>query len=249
MIARDMKKIFAVAIMLLMAWSGVKGQEGYRIKINISGYQFNTLIMTSYYGDKVVLMDTAEASNNGEFIFEKATPLPQGIYMAVSPEKSKLFEYIVGEDQYFSLSTDTANYVKDMVTEGSEENELFYQFLKLSERLFALNQDYVSRLKRMEEGTKEYDTFRGKIDSINKITGDFKLEIIDSYPGLLVSAVFNATREVIVPEDITDGTDSVAAYRYFKQHFWDYLDLSDNRMLRTPMLARKIDQYFRQLVL
>lgn len=55
-------------------------------------------------------------------------------------------------------------------------------------------------------------------------------------------------REVEVSDSVTNSADSTLSFKYYKQHYWDYLDLSDSCLLRTPILMRKVDQYFDQLV-
>ncbi|MEJ2594478.1 MAG: DUF5106 domain-containing protein [bacterium] len=243
-----MKKIFSLFIPLVFLFQGFYGQSGYHVTIAVRDYPYDSLLITSYYGDRVISVDTALSAEDQVFTFQGDSLLPGGIYMAVSQRKSKLFEFIMGADQHFSLVTDTLNYVREMKVTDSQENELFYQFLQMSERNYRLNQQYVAKLNSLQNGSDEYKSLQHKIDSINRITVQFKEEIIDSYPELFIGKVFNATRDVKVPESILSGPDSLAPYRYLKEHYWDYLDLSDSRMLRTPMLSRKFDFYFQQLV-
>ena len=243
-----MKKTLPILLLLLVLSVGATAQKGHRIRIKIRNYPFPQLLMTAYYGDKVLLIDTADMSPEREFIFAGDSLLPQGIYMAVSPEKHKLFEYIVSDDQQFLLSSDTVDYIREMGVQGSEDNTLFYQFLQLSERLYRENQVNREKLKSLGENTTEYEKLSAQIDSANRVAVDFKLEIINKHPALLTGAIFNATRDVIIPDEVLASGDSLAPYRYMKAHYWDYLDLSDDRLLRTPILARKVDQYFRQMV-
>lgn len=42
-------------------------------------------------------------------------------------------------------------------------------------------------------------------------------------------------------------TDSSFQYHYFKGHYWDHVDFSDDRMLRTPIFQNKIKTYTTQL--
>ena len=41
--------------------------------------------------------------------------------------------------------------------------------------------------------------------------------------------------------------DSVWVFNYFKQHFWDNFDFSDERFVRTPFLQNKIERYIKEL--
>ncbi|HYC30050.1 MAG TPA: thioredoxin-like domain-containing protein, partial [Chitinophagaceae bacterium] len=42
--------------------------------------------------------------------------------------------------------------------------------------------------------------------------------------------------------------DSNYAFRYFKSHYWDGVSLTDERLIRTPILETKLDKYYRDLV-
>jgi thiol-disulfide isomerase/thioredoxin len=60
--------------------------------------------------------------------------------------------------------------------------------------------------------------------------------------------MFNAMREVEIPEEVRNSSDSATIYYYYKKHYWDYLPLNDSSLLRTPLLARKVDEYMSKLV-
>ncbi len=42
--------------------------------------------------------------------------------------------------------------------------------------------------------------------------------------------------------------DSLYAYHYFKNHYWDGVNFYDDRLARTPFFESRIDKYFEQLV-
>ena len=225
----------------------LKSQEGYRVNLKVTGNADSILLITSYYGSKIKITDTAIRQPDGSFLMEGKNHLPGGIYMAVTPSKSKLFEFVVGEQQNFTLQTDTADYAKSMVVEGSEENRVFYEYLLYNESIYQKNKDLSEDLKH-ETDSLIIKKLRSEMDSLNTRSIDYKLTIIDQYPDLFVSRLFNAMREIEIPDSITSGADSSAAFKYYKSHYWDYFDLSDSTLLRTPVIANKLNQYFEQVV-
>jgi len=241
------KKLF-LSVFILFVASLAFADEHYEIKINIKDYQDSSLLLTSYYGNRVILVDTAFTNRPGLFTFSGSEALPQGIYMAVSNKKTKLFEFVVGEDQDFKLTTDTVNYSMNLFVEGSEENKLFFDYMHFNQKLYFKNQDLQEKLVRTTPGSADYVKVQQAIDSVNLLAGEYKMNVIDENPQLLVAALFKSMREVEIPESVQNSPDSSATYRYFKKHYWDYLDLSDSRMLRTPVLTKKVDFYFDQLV-
>ena len=89
------------------------------------------------FGAKKLLEDTAVVDNKGMAIFESDKPLKGGIYLITVPNKG-YFEFIGGEEQFFSMSTDTSDLVKNMKIKGSDENTRFYQYLNFINFSFAL---------------------------------------------------------------------------------------------------------------
>ena len=243
-----MKKSVTITLIIMMCTFLSRADSTYEIQINIKNYPGSSLLLTSYYGDKIILADTAFVGEPGEFSFSGDSLLPQGIYMAVSAEKKKLFEFIVGEDQRFTLSTDTANYVSNLSVSGSKENNIFSDYLKFNEALYRQNQGLREQLSESPKGSDQYQKLKNELELINQQSVNYKLGIIAQHPELLVSALFNAMREIDIPDSIQNTSDSLAGYRYLKSHYWDYFDLSDPRLLRTPLYSKKVNQYMEQLV-
>jgi hypothetical protein len=42
--------------------------------------------------------------------------------------------------------------------------------------------------------------------------------------------------------------DSLFPYHYFKAHYWDSIDFTDERLTRTPVFEPRLDKYFKDLV-
>jgi len=51
--------------------------------------------------------------------------------------------------------------------------------------------------------------------------------------------------EPTIPEELKD---SVAIYQYYKSHYWDGVNLSDARLLRTPVFQFKFNRYFDEVL-
>lgn len=235
-------------IVVLFVSLQLKAADKYNISIKITGYQDTVMLLTTYYGDKILLVDTAYVENTGSFTFSGNDLLPGGIYMAVSQKKHKLFEFIVNENQQFKLSTDTIAYSMNMQVQGSPENKLFFDYMKFNEKQFRNSKLTRDSLHLETKGSEKYESLKTKLGVINDLTADYKINIISEYPDFFITSLFKAMREVEVPDSITQIGDSTASYLYYKKHFWDYFDLTDPRLLHTPMFAKKVDQYFDKLI-
>ncbi len=226
----------------------VNADNQYEIKVKIGGSQDSALLLTSYFGKKVNLVDTAYLNKSGEFVFSGEEKLSGGIYMAVSMDKKKLFEFIINDDQKFSLTTDTLNYTLNMKVKGSEENKIFYSYLKYNEDQYKINKSLLGRMDSLVALSEETTSLKNSLDSINEIAINYKLDLIEKNQGTFVATLLVGMRDIAIPDSIKESRDSTLSYKYYKKHYWDYFDLSDNRLLRTPIYMKKVNQYFDQLV-
>jgi thiol-disulfide isomerase/thioredoxin len=237
--------VFAVIGLSLQAFAG-----GYEIKVNVKGLSDSTCQLAYYFGDKQYIKDSAKADAKGNLIFKGQEDLPGGIYMVVLPGK-KYFEMIVDKEQRFSLESDAADLVVNMKVKGSKDNEIFYDYLR-----------WISiRGKQAEELKKELDAnksnpakskeIKDKQTAIDAEVKQYKNDIIAKHPAMLLSAIFKASTEPDVPEPPknADGSiDSLFRYRYFRAHYFDNINMKDDRLLRTPVFAPKIKQYVERII-
>lgn len=242
----NLKTLYVIVFLLVIGQ--LNATDKYKIHINIADYPDTVLLLTTYYGDKILLIDTAYADKPGSFTFTGEESLAGGIYMAVSKKKIKHFEFIVNEKQNFTLETDTLSFSSNMTVKGSPENKLFFDYMKFNENQFLTTKILQESLNEFSPGSKAHEETKTKIDSINKLTVDYKLDIINSKPEQFISKLFEAMREIEIPDSVSNSSDSSAAYWYYKNHFWDYFDLTDARLLHTPLLAKKVNQYFDNLI-
>ena len=71
-------------------------------------------------------------------------------------------------------------------------------------------------------------------------------EIISSYPDLFITQILKAGKEIKIPPTLAN--DSLQKYLYYKEHFWDGIQLADERFLRTPIIDQKIQAYFDRVI-
>ncbi len=242
-----LRQLSVIIITLIIAQT-ISAQDNYDIKIKIDGYADSILLLTSYFGEKIKIVDTAYSDKSGDFHFKGEKRLPGGIYMAVSMTKKKLFEFIVSSSQNFVLSTDTSNYALNMKVKGSVDNKVFYSYLKYNEEKYQQNALIKNKIDSLEALSIETEDLKIQRELLNKEAINFKLEVIEKNNGTFVSSLLNSMRDIEIPDSIKNSTDSTLSFRYYKQHFWDNLDLSDSSLLRTPVFMRKIKQYFEQVV-
>ena len=222
--------------------------QGYDITIKVDGIKDTSAYLSYYYGKGQYYRDTAEVNKSGEMNFTSKDTLAHGLFSLILNDV-KLFDFIV-DKQKFSLSTDTVNSIKAMKVKNSPENELFFEYLnflnlrqrevkKLQEELETADENRKAEIDaRMTELDEEVKTY---IDNLHK-----------DYKGTFTSNFIYGLEYPQVPEapKNEDGSiDSSFSFKYFKKHFFDNLDFTDERLLHSTIYHEKVFYYMNKLTL
>jgi hypothetical protein len=196
--------------------------------------------LAHYFGyNQQVIKDTVMANESGEFQFKGNESLPKGLYL-ISFLKSKYID-VVMEDANFSFSLDTTDILKSISFVNSSENTAFYAFQrKMNDLYMAINQPSLAPVqkqslsKEIQVFQKQWKTENAKLFVSKLIESSFDPEI-PVYTGSLKSKADTTKMQLY-------------QYQYYKKHYFDGLDLTDERMVRTPFLQRKLERFFKDLV-
>ncbi len=224
-------------------------QEGYQIEVTVEGFTADTAYLANHFGDKQYITDTTTVQE-GSFVFSGSESLPGGIYLVVLPPSNNYFEIILDKDQYFSLSTDTADFVKHMSIEGSADNEVFYHDLTFLKEKRGIANSLKSQMEQETDEEKKKE-LQEKLKEVDNEVQAHRTTLKASQQEFFYARVLKALDEPEVPEipiDENGKADSLYPYRYYRQHFFDDVDFSDGRLLRTPVLHSKAMKYIDKLV-
>ncbi|NOX46052.1 MAG: DUF5106 domain-containing protein [Chlorobi bacterium] len=245
--ARDILLLFLVFGMS----SGLFAQERSKIKIRIKGAQDSVLYLAHYYGDKTYLDDTAYISKKGDFIFENDSLLPEGMYIVAGQENNRYFEFIMDKAQNFSIETNKKDIPEGLKFKGSEINNLFYDYVRINAKNHREMKRLSDRKKGLGDGNDSIQILNEKITGLNTELENYKQGFIETHPESFISAMFKAMLEPgvdSIPILENGREDSIYAYNYYKQHYWDNFDVSDDRLLRTPLFHNKLEKYFTKVL-
>jgi hypothetical protein len=232
-------------LFVLPIWS-----KGYEIKMQITGVSDTSIILAHYLNKSIYPDDTIHMDSKGKGIFYGKKTLPQGMYVVYLPD-GKYFDLMMGEDQVFTMHTDTTNFVMHAQIEGSSDNQVFFEFQKY---MIQTRED-LQKNQNILKNSNVRDEIKSAKQAIDSLTAQRKKKINDiltDNPGLFVSTFLKATVEIEVPDPPlnNDGTvDSTWQYRYFKNHYFDNFNPADGRLLYTPLYEDKIMYYLEKVVL
>jgi thiol-disulfide isomerase/thioredoxin len=251
-----MKKIIlAVFLISLAAVSSSQLKSGYEIDVTISGLQDSTIYLAYHLGDKQYLKDTVKLDKAGHTIIKGNEPLPYGIYMIVLPQRT-YFEILISEDQQFKVITTYKDFITNLRFEGSVENSAFLEYQR---QWSSMQQKALAVSKRLQSNKQNNDSLK-VLSELQKNTEKEMIAYLKSVANLqkgqLLTTLVKALIPIEVPEfrvpDTSQNPDSVRwvmNYNYNKDHFFDNISLTNESLLRTPILQSRLDAFFTNVVI
>ena len=235
-----------LTLLLLLMGPFLFAQEGYRIEFQLENYEGDTLFLAYYHGNRQFMADTA-VSTTGNFVFEGEEALDPGMYIGVRSPERTFFQLLVDNDEmHFSAKGDEEDFVNTVRFTGSPQNSAFYEYLSFLDqqrkKTAELNEERESaserRVRRIER----------ELEEINSEVLSKQSEIIETFDGGLVGAILKGNKEPEIP-DFEGAEEEVRRerFKYYKKHFFDNIDLTDERLFRSPVMFAKVNQYMEQL--
>lgn len=243
-----MKKIQLVILCFISLFTyAAQAKDGYSITVKITGMPRQKILLGYYYGDKQYIKDSAVTDATGKAVFKSKDNIEGGIYLIASEGKALLFDMVLSEPE-FTLETDTSDYIGNMVIKNSPENVAFFDYSKYTSKA---GREAMKLEEKMKEATEKKDTaaarkYREEIRTVEEGVSKYRKDVIAKTPNLLIAKIFKMMQEIDIPDAplLPNGAkDSLFQYNYYRQHYFDNFDFSDDRIVRTPIFHPKLQNY------
>jgi len=188
----------------------------YHIEFQFSDLQNQDLRIAYRYADKTYIKDTIHLNEKGIASYKGEKPLKGGMYLLIYGQQD-FYEFLVADDQEFMLKTSSADPVKDMKVAGSLENELFFSSRKFLEKKRRVADSLKNALNEAEKGSKREKRLNTSLDSIKNLLTTYWKDIVKKHPDTFYATLLQAN----------NGE---------RGEFFDNVDFSDPRLLRTPAI-------------
>jgi len=225
------------------------GAESPNITIEMTGAEPGGMaFLIGFLADQQFKVDSARIGEGGILHFQRETPYDPGMLYTYFPDRSTL-QLLIDKDQTFTLKTNRSSPVENMEVEGSLENELLYRNLKFeldyNQRLRSVQQ----RIGMLEPGSAESQELKDREAALIEERKAHIREITGKYPETLFAKFKTAgqnpePRDVRLPDGSIDKKRQVFLYR---RDFWENVDFSDQRLLRTPVIHNKLQRYIKEM--
>jgi len=180
------------------------------------------VFLTGYYGTENIIYDSCKVKSGKLIVFTSQDKvLPSGLYELTNKEGHIYMDFIIDQSRTFSISTSLNTIDSQREYINSDENIFYFEFMKMMQRKGEISNDYLKSL-------------------------------IEISPYSLLSKYLKANYlqvdvpDILFPDGVT--LDTIAQYKYWKKHFFDYLDFSDSRLLRVKSDFH-IREYFLEYVI
>ena len=235
-----------ITLFLSLASSCVAQQAeekpGYRIELAVEDTNEAKLYLGFYYKGKTYVKDSAVLNiEENNYVFEGTKSLDPGSFFLLNGGNRLIYEFVVGDDQYFKLSFPSFSLPNKTVVEGDPDNELFFEVIRLNADNYEKARTYLEQLQ--DTTTTKEVTAKAKeaLNRINEVLRKKRYEIADKYPDHIISKFINADRFYEVPEalGLSDSKeDSAERFYLLRSHYFDYVNFSDSIYLRFPSSSR-----------
>jgi thiol-disulfide isomerase/thioredoxin len=243
-----MKRLIAIFSLLLTVTAFA--QPGYEIKVTFKPYKNQYIYLGHYFGKTYPVIDSVLLNEKSEGVFKGSKKLQGGVYLIGYPNRAGFFEMLVDKQQRFSVIADTATIKKEIKFINSPDNELFYKY----------QLEMITRGKEVSTLQQQLKVAANKIDStklidelvkLDKSVTEYRDDLIKKNPDNILTALLNTMKEPVLTERLKGPktrADSIDAYNFYKEHYWDDVNFWDGRLSYTTFFDDKIDKYFADLV-
>ncbi|TCO06952.1 peroxiredoxin [Natronoflexus pectinivorans] len=237
-------------ICLIMTLGLKASDDGYNISVTVNGIKNQDIILGYYYNKQMYVSDTATTNSAGTAIFSGEESLKGGLYLFYLPN-GRYFDVLIDKEQKFSIRTDTLDLVGNMSISGAKDPSLFLSYQKFISERQKESSAYREKLQAVESDSEEAKELRAELTKINQKVEEYWENITTNHPESFTATFIKSMQEPSMPEfNIPDGVSNpdsllqIKRYRHFRDHYFDNIDFTDERLLRTPFFVQRLENYF-----
>lgn len=251
-------RIFLISCLLICtSLAAFARKDGYKIKIEFKQDIADEYVYLAHYYAKplptIYKTDSAKVINKRTATLELKDSVLGGIYLVLFNNMTKYTEIILDNGNEFSMHIDTVDMPAHNSFSHSPENS---RYLEYENFLMDYGKKMQTLSTSLETAKNAADTqaFRDKRKVLANTLTEYRKDYIKQYPNTFLANVFNAFHTPEVPEGVhylEDGktVDSNFSYTFYKEHYWDHFNFTDDRLMFTPIIDARLEEYFNKLVI
>ncbi len=215
-----------------------------KIKLKVTGEKDTTVFLVKYYGKGMYYADTAQMKG-GVVEFDGKKQKPGVLALLLSGQR--YFDFVYNNDEV-QLETQGPDFVKGMKVKKSIENTVFLNYISFMNEKRMKAKDLSEQREKIKKEDSQHKQLTTEIEGVSKEVATYQKNLVETYPSTLVSKIVKMSMEVEIPAapKKADGSlvDSNFTYKYYRDHYFDNIDLNEDNLLNTPVFHNKLDFYF-----
>ncbi|MGD0343314.1 MAG: DUF4369 domain-containing protein, partial [Bacteroidales bacterium] len=247
--------ILTIALILIAVASIGQVKNGYNISISVPDIRDSSVYLAYHFGNKQYIKDTITLDNKGAGTFSGKESLPQGIYLVVLPGK-KYFEVLISDNQKFSILCHYQDYFNTLKFSDSPENTKFVDYEKKWGQMQAKASNLSKRIKDNKGNSDSLRILKEDQNIQNLAMKSYLKSVVEDNGNNILAVLVKSMIPIEVPEfTLPEGTHNadsikwVMSYNFNKDHYFDNIDFTDERLLRTPILQARLDEFFTNVLI
>ncbi len=241
-----MRFIFTI-LCTIMALS-LSAQDGMNIQIDIENYPQDTAVIGYYYGQNTLVQDTLFKEPDGGFVYQDSAALEPGVYIILLKPDNQFVQFLVGEgDREFEIAFDY-NDLATLSYSGSPENALFSEYMAFLSEKRKMRTDLEASFAEASSAGADSLSIQASIDALDKEVESYQQSFINKHPESITTLLIKANRPIDNPDfEGTPEEINQQKYQYFREHYFDNIELGNPLSLRTPFLHDRVNYFMQKL--
>jgi thiol-disulfide isomerase/thioredoxin len=223
-------------------------QVKHTIKGHIEGTTDTIIYLANYYGNKLYYNDTTTIDKKGNFTFPGKAFKECGKYAIVTQNQIR-FDIILDEENVVMEFTPDCR-VENLKFKESKNNIVFYDYVRFINEKMKLRGPIDAVLTDSTKTEEEKAPIREQLKAMNDEVVAYQKDMVKKNPDLLVAKLVKMSMDIELPEapkdSITDASKKLWSYYYYRQHYWDNVDLTDPRLVRDQAFHKLIEKFVTQ---
>lgn len=240
-----MKNFFFLSVSLLIV-QAVSAQTESPYTFKVKGATDTTVYLANYYGEKLYYADTARTDREGNFNFKAVEAEQEGKYAVVLPGP-KYFEIVIADGEEIEIQSDTTDLVGNLKVIESANNKIVYQYMAFLKERRKEREKLLEQLEANEGKPRVTKKIKEEYNALNDKVTAYQKKVVAENPNMFAAKEIAVSIDPEPPVEIRD--DKTKAYYYYKKHYFDNIDLKDNRLVRTPVFHGKLDNYLNKTLI
>lgn len=215
-----------------------------KIRFKVIGQKDTTVHLVKYFGKGLYYADTAQMKAGVvEFDGAKQKTGVLGLFLP----GNQMLEFVYNGEE-IQIDCNFPDLMGSAKVKKSEENKIFLPYVQYMGAKRNDANTWTEQRKNHKEGSEQYTELSAKIDAATKEVLEYQKNIVTNHSNMLVGKIVKMSMDVEIPDAPVDETgkvlDSNFRFLYFRKHYWDNIDLTDDRLVRTPVFHNKLSHYF-----